>query len=167
MVNIRPFGLCRSRKFPATAAATAAAHGHLTPMPCVPGTATPWSIVDANSIICGKPALLDNAKLKCVFGGEITIVTAGQTLETTEASSVEIKKHTITVSDYFWVNSDGEECSTDEVNAIDSPTLCLQTSLNEGDQLMVKLGNRTYPTTVGKNGVAKLANVDISEIKLD
>ena len=42
MVNLAPFGLCRSLAFPATASATAAALGTLTPMPCMHNTPFPW-----------------------------------------------------------------------------------------------------------------------------
>lgn len=154
MVNIRPFGRCRSLGYPPTAAATSAHHGHLTPMPCVPGTPGTWSIVDANSIISGKPALLNTAKLRCVYGGEISIVNPGQSLETTGADKVEIKVNEISVSEYTWSGDD----------ATQSRVLCLHTSLREGAQLLVKLGSKVYPTVVGKQGVAQVRNVDVAEV---
>lgn len=167
MVNVKPFGRCRSLSYPPTAAATSAHHGHLTPMPCIPGTTTDWSIVDANSIIVGKPALLDTARLRCIYGGVITIVNPGQTLETTGAEQITILKRDIVVKDYFWTDENGEECDTSSINAIAYPTLCLQTSLPEGSQLVVNLGNRSYPTIVGRKGVARVENVDVTEVSLD
>jgi len=38
IANIPSFGVCMSLAFPATASATAAAMGVLTPMPCIPNT---------------------------------------------------------------------------------------------------------------------------------
>lgn len=157
MVNIRPFGRCRSLAYPPTAAATSANHGHLTPMPCVPGTPSVWSIVDANSIICGKPALLNTAKLRCVYGGEISIISPGQSLETTGANDVSITTKEISVSEFSWTDDD----------ATQSRGLCLHTSLKEGSQLLVKLGKKVYPTIVGKQGVAQVRNIDISEVSTE
>ena len=167
MVNIKPFGRCKSLAYPPTAAATAANYGRLPPMPCVPGTATNWSTVDANSILVGKPALLNTAKLRCIYGGQITIINPGQPLETTGAEQVTVVNREIVVNDYFWTNEDGEECDTSSINAMSSPTLCLQTSLSEGSQLVVNLGSRSYSTVVGKKGVVKVENVDVTEISLD
>ena len=42
MANIAPFGMCMSPANPMVAAATAAALGVLTPMPCIPNTTSPW-----------------------------------------------------------------------------------------------------------------------------
>ena len=81
MKNIPSFGRCRSLSYPPTAAATAANHGKLTPMPCVPGTCPKWKAIDKDSLICGEPALLKPATLKCMYGGIISIVDPGQTLE--------------------------------------------------------------------------------------
>lgn len=81
MVNVPSFGRCRSLAYPPTAAATAANHGRLTPMPCVPGTCPFWTAVDRNSLVCGQPALLKAAKLSCTFGGIISIVSPGQNKE--------------------------------------------------------------------------------------
>lgn len=78
MVNLAPFGLCRSLGFPATAAATAAAHGHLTPMPCVHNTPVPWMGGKMDYLIKGQPALLKSSKCQCMWGGTISLVTDGQ-----------------------------------------------------------------------------------------
>ncbi len=81
MVNVPSFGKCRSLGYPPTASATAANHGKLTPMPCVPGTCPKWKAMDKDSLICGEPALLEPATLKCMYGGTISIVSPGQMLE--------------------------------------------------------------------------------------
>jgi hypothetical protein len=79
LVNIMPFGVCSSPANPTVAAATAAALGVLTPMPCVPATAAPW-IVGAPTVLIGNmPALNNSAKLICNWGGVIQIVNPGQT----------------------------------------------------------------------------------------
>ena len=46
-----------------------------------PGTCPKWSAVDSNSLICGEPALLKPATLRCVYGGTISIVSPGQNKE--------------------------------------------------------------------------------------
>lgn len=78
-VNLGQFGRCRSLGFPATAAATAAAHGKLTPMPCVHNTPFPWMGGKNDYIIKGDPALLKSSKCQCMWGGTISLVTDGQT----------------------------------------------------------------------------------------
>ena len=84
MVNLAPFGLCRSLGFPPTASATAAAHGHLTPMPCVHNTPTPWMGGKMDYLIKGQPALLKSCKCQCMWGGTISLVTDGQVGEGTQ-----------------------------------------------------------------------------------
>ena len=79
MMNIPTFGMCSSEANPEVASATAAAMGVLTPMPCVPATATPWAPGVPNVLIGGIPALDNNCKLTCSFGGSISFTFAGQT----------------------------------------------------------------------------------------
>ena len=78
MVNVMPFGVCRSLANPSVAAATAAALGVLTPMPCVPNTPAPWAPGSATVMLCNMPALNDTSKLNCIWGGVISINFAGQ-----------------------------------------------------------------------------------------
>jgi hypothetical protein len=78
MVNILPFGMCSSIANPTVATATAAALGVLTPMPCVPVTPAPW-VVGAPTVLVGPAPALDNqSKLMCTWGGVIQIVTPGE-----------------------------------------------------------------------------------------
>ncbi len=77
-VNIPPFGMCSSPANPAVAAATAAALGVLTPMPCVPVTPAPWTTGSPTVLIANLPALNNSSKLMCVWGGVIQIVSPGE-----------------------------------------------------------------------------------------
>ncbi|QFY41263.1 DUF4280 domain-containing protein [Candidatus Methylospira mobilis] len=78
LLNIPSFGLCRSPANPVVAAATAAALGVLTPMPCVPATVAPWT-PGVSTVLIGNLAALDNkSKLTCCWGGCISIKSAGQ-----------------------------------------------------------------------------------------
>ncbi|QYY33257.1 MULTISPECIES: DUF4280 domain-containing protein [Cupriavidus] len=79
IVNIPPFGSCNSMANPVVAAATAAALGALTPMPCVPVTTAPWMPGSPTVLIGGMPALQNSSKLMCAWGGVIQIVAPGQT----------------------------------------------------------------------------------------
>lgn len=78
MKNIMPFGMCSSLANPTVAAATSAAMGALTPMPCVPAIAGPWAPGSPTVLIAGKVALNDTSKLMCNWGGIISINNAGQ-----------------------------------------------------------------------------------------
>ena len=78
IVNVPPFGMCSSPSNPTVIAATAAALGVLTPMPCVPVTAAPW-LTGAPTVLIGNlPALNDSSKLTCAWAGVIQISFAGQ-----------------------------------------------------------------------------------------
>lgn len=79
IVNIPPFGMCTSLSNPTVAAATAAALGVLTPMPCIPVPAGPWINPAPNVLIGGRPAISDGSKLMCAWGGQISVQFAGQT----------------------------------------------------------------------------------------
>ena len=78
MMNIMPFGMCMSPSNPTVAAATLAALGVLTPMPCIPLTTTPW-VAGAPTVLLGNFPTLDNVStLNCMYGGVITFVTPGE-----------------------------------------------------------------------------------------
>lgn len=78
LYNIKPFGQCSSMAFPATASATAAAMGTLTPMPCIPSIVSPWVPGKANLLVNGMPALMNICTCTCMWGGVITIQQDGQ-----------------------------------------------------------------------------------------
>jgi Domain of unknown function (DUF4280) len=79
MTNIMPFGMCQSLANPTVAAATTAALGVLTPMPCIPNTPAPW-VAGAPTVLLGNFPTLDNvSQLMCVWGGVITFTDAGET----------------------------------------------------------------------------------------
>lgn len=77
-LNVMPFGMCQSLANPAVAAATAAALGVLTPMPCTPVPAGPWAPGVPTVLIGNMPALDSNCKLTCSFGGMISLTAPGQ-----------------------------------------------------------------------------------------
>ena len=78
MTNIMPFGMCTSPANPTVAAATAAALGVLTPMPCIPATASPW-VPGAPTVLLGEQPMLDStSKCMCNWLGVISIVSPGQ-----------------------------------------------------------------------------------------
>lgn len=85
MVNVCPFGRCKSLAYPPTASATAAAHGKLTPMPCVPGTYFNWVRCKDDVLICDFPSLTISSKCKCVYGGTISLQSDGQTSHSCQA----------------------------------------------------------------------------------
>lgn len=82
LVNIATFGMCNSSTNPMVIAATAAALGVHTPMPCIPVIAGLWSPGAANISIDGQQAALETSKCMCSWAGEITVTqTSGQPLD--------------------------------------------------------------------------------------
>jgi hypothetical protein len=71
LVNIPTFGMCSSLANPTVAAATAAALGVLTPMPCVPATSAPWFPGSPTVLIGNMPALNNDCKCMCNWAGMI------------------------------------------------------------------------------------------------
>ncbi|MAX78727.1 MAG: hypothetical protein CL843_00935 [Crocinitomicaceae bacterium] len=78
MVNILPFGMCSSLANPTVAAATSAALGVLTPMPCIPVTPAPWVPGTPDVLVGNMPALNNTCTLNCAWGGVISISQPGQ-----------------------------------------------------------------------------------------
>jgi uncharacterized protein DUF4280 len=79
-VNLAPFGMCSSPSNPQVAAATAAALGVLTPQPCVPAAAGPWTPGSKSVAVAVGPAVLsDVCQCVCQWGGQIQVQDAGQT----------------------------------------------------------------------------------------
>ena len=79
LVNILPFGVCSSPANPMVIAATAAAMGVLTPMPCIPATPAPWVPGAPTVLIANMPALDNVSKCMCIWGGVIAFTNAGTT----------------------------------------------------------------------------------------
>jgi len=78
-VNIPTFGMCKSMANPMVAAATAAAMGVLTQMPCIPMTVSPWLPGATKTLIANFPALHKNCKCLCTWGGMIKVDHPGTT----------------------------------------------------------------------------------------
>ena len=78
MTNIMPFGMCISPANPEVAAATAAALGVLTPMPCIPVTTSPWVPGAPTVLLANNPTLDSTCTLMCMWGGVIQIVAPGE-----------------------------------------------------------------------------------------
>lgn len=81
IVNIPPFAMCTSMANPTVIAATTAAFGVLTPMPCVPVTVAPWAPGSPTVMIANMPALNNTCMLNCTWGGVISISQPGQMTE--------------------------------------------------------------------------------------
>ena len=78
IVNISTFGMCNTLSNPTVAAATAAALGVLTPMPCVPSIIAPWIPTKPTCLLGGIPVVSGGDKCMCMWGGSISINMPGQ-----------------------------------------------------------------------------------------
>lgn len=72
MSNVPTFGMCSNPANPTVAAATAAAMGVMTPMPCVPATVS-WAPGCPTVTVCKRPLLNNTSKLMCAYGGVIQV----------------------------------------------------------------------------------------------
>jgi hypothetical protein len=81
---IPPFGMCQSLANPQVASATAAAQGALTPQPCMPVIAGPWTPGSSAATVDDVAALDDASQCSCSWGGSITVTAAGQQAVTLE-----------------------------------------------------------------------------------
>jgi Domain of unknown function (DUF4280) len=72
------FGMSMSPANPEVIAATAAALGVPTPMPCIAVTPMPW-VPGAPTVLLGNMPTLDNrSQLMCIWGAVITFLTPGE-----------------------------------------------------------------------------------------
>lgn len=121
MYNIAPFGKCHTVAYPPTGSATAANHGHLTPMPCVPGTVSEWINGKSDYIVKGKPALLKSSYCRCQWGGVITITDDGQV----DTGNPDLEKLQIETEEE-WKEKEQEELLKDKDALLDG----IQTALD-------------------------------------
>ena len=78
LMNIATFGMCVTLSNPQVAAATSAAMGVLTPMPCIPVITAPWTPGSTKVTVGGVPALTSESQCMCMWGGVVTISSPGQ-----------------------------------------------------------------------------------------
>ena len=159
MKNVPSFGRCRSLGYPPTASATAANHGKLTPMPCVPGTCPKWQVVDKGSLICGEAALLEPATLRCVYGGIISIVNPGQSLELKVRSASFSQKSEMQQEEAM---QEIPEELLQEFNALDREGLTQQSVL-DGVQMALDVAGMAP----GVGAIPDLLNAAISVVRGD
>ncbi len=69
-----PFGMCKSSANPQVAAATAAAQGVLTPMPCMPVVNAPWTPGTPGLTVLEQTALSADSTCQCAWTGTIEVV---------------------------------------------------------------------------------------------
>lgn len=78
LVNIPTFGTCSSLSNPTVSAATSAAMGVLTPMPCIPVVTSAWSPGSPTTKFGGAKALTKDSTCNCTWGGKISFSTPGE-----------------------------------------------------------------------------------------
>lgn len=78
MTNIQPFGMCLSPSNPAVIAATSAALGVFTPMPCIPATASPWAPGSPTVLLKQLVALNNTSTCNCMWAGVVSVAQPGQ-----------------------------------------------------------------------------------------
>jgi hypothetical protein len=69
--------MCSSLANPIVAAATAAALGVLTPMPCIPMIVAPWAPGAVRTTVGGMPALVSGSICTCAYGGVVQMIMPG------------------------------------------------------------------------------------------
>lgn len=77
-LNIVPFGLCTSPANPQVIAATAAALGVFTPMPCIPNIVTPWLPGSPTVLVGNLPAVSNTSTCMCAWAGVVSVVAPAQ-----------------------------------------------------------------------------------------
>ena len=78
ITNIASFGMCSAPTNPTVIAATAAAMGVFTPMPCVPAIVSPWMPGKPDLLVQGMPALTKTSTNMCMWLGQISFTNEGQ-----------------------------------------------------------------------------------------
>lgn len=73
LINIMTFGMCSSIANPEVDAATTAASGVLTPMPCIPVIVDPWISEALDVIVTEGPALDQTSLIMCTWAGVIFV----------------------------------------------------------------------------------------------
>ena len=81
LVNIPAFGMCKTQANPQVAAATAAANGVLTPMPCIPVITGPWSPGADGATFAAQKALTKDSTCSCAWTGTIEITDPASTVD--------------------------------------------------------------------------------------
>lgn len=84
-LNVPSFAMCSSPENPEVIAATAAAEGVLTPMPCVPVILDPWEPPSPTDSFEGVPLATVDSRCLCAWGGEISVDSPAQVVVADEA----------------------------------------------------------------------------------